>query len=96
MLKILKNLPLFATSAAGLNEHRRFLHNSETKAVTYVLYTLKLELWLRSNPILKSFYYAMRPKIRGGQLVRYQEPHFLLCYCYRCCSRTSFLPSTAH
>jgi len=30
-------------------------------AMIYVLYVLKLKLWLRSNPVSKSFYYAIRP-----------------------------------
>jgi len=62
MLQILYILPLIAATAEALNEYRRFLllHRFKTKcvnmAVLYVLYTLKLKLWLRSNSVSKSFY----------------------------------------
>jgi len=55
------NLPLFVTSDVALNEHRRFLfmYSFKTKgvnmAITYVLYTLKLKIWIKSNQFSKSF-----------------------------------------
>jgi len=53
-------LSLFAVSAVALNGYRRylFLYSSETECVNmvviYMLYDLKLKLWLRSNPVSKS------------------------------------------
>ena len=59
VLQMLCNLPLSTALAVAWNEPHRFLfsYSFETKcvnvAVIYVLYALKLKLWLRSNPVSK-------------------------------------------
>jgi len=66
MLQILYILPLTATSAVALNEHRKFVFvQFKTKcvniAVIYILYALKLKPWLRSKSVSKYILLRIRP-----------------------------------
>jgi len=55
------NLLLSAASAVALNKHNRFLflYSFKTECVNmawlYVLYALKVKLWLQNDPVPKSF-----------------------------------------